>query len=83
MWMYNEYTGVCSPLLTYWVIYTKRSVAGSFVQGSKYAADRRRYSGWYPRGGRGGRGGGQPQGDWVEDQGGDDQQERGAPPGRR
>lgn len=55
---------------------------GNFVQGSKYAADRRRYSRWYPRGGRGGGGRGQPQGEWVDEQGeGDDQ--RGAPPGRR
>ena len=36
---------------------------GNFVQGSKYAADRRRYSRWYPRGGRGGGGRGQPQGE--------------------
>ena len=35
---------------------------GGFVQGSKYAADRRRYSRWYPRGGRGG-GRGRPQGE--------------------
>lgn len=55
---------------------------GNFVQGSGYAADRRRYSRWYPRGGRGA-GRGQNQGDWVDDKGGDDQQERGAPPGRR
>lgn len=55
---------------------------GNFVQGSEYAADGRRYSGWYPRGGRGGGGRGQPQGDWV-DEGGEEQQERGAPPGRR
>ena len=30
---------------------------GQFVQGSKYAADRRRFRRYYPRGGRGGRGG--------------------------
>lgn len=55
---------------------------GNFVQGSEYAADGRRYSGWYPRGGRGGGGRGQPQGDWV-DEGGEEQVERGAPSGRR
>ena len=31
---------------------------GQFVQGSKYAADRRRFRRYYPRGGRGGPRGG-------------------------
>lgn len=56
---------------------------GNFVQGSEYAADRRRYSGWYPRGGRGGGGRGQPQGDWVDEGGEERGEERGAPSGRR
>lgn len=61
---------------------------GGCVQGSKYAADRRRYSGWYPRGGRGG-GGGRPLQDDMEGEGEEDdrelvEHERGGPPrGRR